>query len=300
MTVTITPTNATLGCIVTDVHLGDMSDAEWRNVEDAFHEHGVLICPQQHLTRDEQVAFSRRFGNIENLSGSPKFDAVQISNEKEDGTAAPATEHRTQILRGNEGWHTDSSYMPLAAKASCLTAMKLPETGGGTAWADMRAAYEALDDDMKAKIANLEACHSLYYSQSQIGHIVDTGMGYGFHTKGAPVRPLVKTHPVTKRKSLFIGRHAYRIFGMADDEAQQLLQDLVEFACQPPRIYEHDWQVGDLCIWDNRCVLHRARPYKYDEIRVLRHTRIAGEPATELVRTIRDELASGFEQAAAG
>ena len=300
MSVTITPTDATLGCFVTDTDLCNLNTADWQTIEDAFHEHGVLICPQQHLSEAEQVAFCRRFGEIELLTGDRKIPAPLVSNEKPDGSAAPASEHRTQILRGNEGWHTDSSYMPLSAKASCLTALKLPDSGGGTAWADMRAAYDALDDDARNKIADLEACHSLYYSQSRIGHVVDTGMGYGFHNRGAPVRPLVKVHPVTGRKSLYIGRHAYRIPGMEDDEAQKLLQELVDFACQPPRTYEHNWEIGDLCIWDNRCVLHRARPYRYDEIRVLRHTRIAGDPATESARTVRDERAAGFEQAAAG
>ena len=299
MPVTITPTNATLGAVVTDVNLGNLSDLEWQAIENAFHEHGVLICPQQHLTQDEQISFSKRFGKIELLTGKKEYQATQVSNERADGSAAPPNEHRTQILRGNEGWHTDSSYMPLAAKASCLSALKVPSSGGGTGWADMRAAYDALEENIKTKIADLEACHSLYYSQSVIGHNVPTGSGYGFHTKGAPVRPLVKVHPITKRKSLFIGRHAYRIPGMADDEAQKLLKELVEFACQPPRIYEHKWEVGDLCIWDNRCVLHRARPDPYDEIRVLRHTRISGERQSELAPTVADERAGIFQAAEA-
>ena len=300
MSPNIQPTDATLGAIITDIDLSDLSNQDWQTVEDAFHEFGVLIFPQQHLTEEAQISFSRRFGEIELLSGRKDIQAGLISNQTKDGKAAPSSEHRTKILRGNEGWHTDSSYMPLAAKASCLTAIQIPSSGGGTGWADMRAAYDALDRGMKEKIENLEAYHSLYYSQSKIGHIVQTGSGYGFHTKGAPVRKLVKVHPVTGRRSLYIGRHAYAIEGMADDEALSLLKELVDFACQPPRIYEHAWEVGDLCIWDNRCVLHRARPYSYDEIRVLRHTRVAGDPKSESARTVKDNRASGFDQAAAG
>lgn len=296
MSATIKPTEATLGAIVTDVNLGTITDTEWQTIEDAFHTYGVLIFPQQHLSQEDQIAFSRRFGNMELLAGTKKFEATQVSNERADGSAAPANEHRTKILRGNEGWHTDSSYMPLSAKASCLSALKIPSTGGGTGWADMRAAYDELDIKTKEKIADLKACHSLYYSQSQVGHAVTTGSGYGFHTKGAPLRPLVKVHPVTGRKSLYIGRHAYRIPEMDDEEAQQLLQNLVDFACQPPRIYEHAWEVGDLCIWDNRCVLHRARPYEYNEIRVLRHTRIAGDSKSEWAPTEPDDRASGFDR----
>ena len=121
-------------------------------------------------------------------------------------------------LRGNEGWHTDSSYMPLAAKASVLSAQVVPSAGGETEWADMRAAYDALDEATRRRIAGLSAHHSLYHSQAKIGHVVQTGAGYGFHTKGAPLRPLVKVHPVTGRPALFIGRHAYGIPGL--DEAR--------------------------------------------------------------------------------
>ena len=191
-----------------------------------------------------------------------------------------ADEHRFKSLRGNEGWHTDSSYMPLAAKASVLSAQVVPSAAGETEWADMRAAYEALDEATRRRIAGLSAHHSLYHSQAKTGHVVQPGAGYGFHTKGAPLRPLVKVHPVTGRPALFIGRHAYGIPGLAEAESEKLLSDLVDFACRPPRTYAHRWQPGDVVIWDNRCVLHRARPYDYREVRVMRHTRVAGDPAT--------------------
>lgn len=296
MSITVTPVDATLGAEITDVDLADLDSTSVKEILDAFLAHGVLIFPQQHVSEEAQINFSLHFGKLEGFT--PDYRAVRIANTKADGSIAQEHEHQSKILRGNEGWHTDSSYMPLAAKASCLSALQVPVEGGQTAWADMRAAYEALSDGMKEKIEGLEAYHSLYHSQAKIGHKVKTGQGYGFHAKGAPIRPLVKVHPETGRKSLFIGRHAYRIPGMSDDDARELLTELIEFACQPPRIYEHNWQVGDLCIWDNRCVLHRARPYNYNEARILRHTRIAGEPESELVRTAPDELADGFETAA--
>jgi alpha-ketoglutarate-dependent taurine dioxygenase len=140
-----------------------------------------------------------------------------------------------------------------------------------------------LDDGMKDRIAELSAYHSLFYSQAQIGHKVEVGAGYGFDAGDPPLRPLVKIHPATGRPSLFIGRHAYGIPGMDPEESKKLLDDLLSFACQSPRTYEHRWHVGDLVVWDNRCVLHRARPYDhYLEARVMRHTRIAGDPASEL------------------
>ncbi len=295
---TITPLDATLGAKIADIDLAGLDDATWRLVEDAFHEHALLIFPGQNLDDKAQIAFSNRFGEIELLRGSTDHKAVSISNQKPDGSVLQPEDHRYKTLRGNEGWHTDSSYMPLAAKASVLSAQVVPSAGGETAWADMRAAYDALDEDKKERIDGLSAYHSLYQSQAKIGYIVETGAGYGYHNKGAPLRPLVKTHPVTGRKSLFIGRHAYRIPGLDDAEAQELLDELVTFACQPPRIYAHGWQPGDVIIWDNRCVLHEARPYDFNEVRIMRHTRVAGDPASELVTTGSDERASGFEPSA--
>lgn len=292
---TITPIDATLGAVVTGLELARMDAATWKAVEQAFHEHAVLVFPGQDLTDDEQVAFASRFGDIELLAPDPELKAVAISNRKPDGSVMGAEEHRFKALRGNEGWHTDSSYMPLSAKASVLSAQVVPSADGETEWADMRAAYDALDEGTRKRISGLSAHHSLYHSQARIGHEVETGAGYGYHTKGAPLRPLVKVHPVTRRLALYIGRHAYGIPGLDDTESEKLLSDLVDFACRPPRTYAHRWQPGDVVIWDNRCVLHRARPYNYSEVRVMRHTRVAGDPATELAPTDRDERARAYE-----
>ncbi|HIA22386.1 MAG TPA: TauD/TfdA family dioxygenase [Alphaproteobacteria bacterium] len=291
---TVTPTNATVGAVLTDVDLANLDDATGRVVENAFHDFGALIFPNQHLTEEAQIAFAKRFGDLELLTPDDTMKAVSISNQKENGSVYDPEDFRYKTLRGNEGWHTDSSYMPLAAKVSILSAQVVPEEGGETEVADMRAAYDELSDSMKDRVRGLEAYHSLYQSQAKIGYNIETGAGYGYHTKGAPLRPLVKTHPITGRKSLFIGRHAYEIPGMEQEEGQKLLDELVTFACQPPRIYTHRWQPGDVLMWDNRCVLHRARPYDFSEIRVLRHTRVAGDPKSELVTTGRDERASDF------
>jgi len=291
---TVTPTNATVGAVLTDVDLANLDDATGRVVENAFHDFGAIIFPNQHLTEEAQIAFAKRFGDLELLTPDDTMKAVSISNQKENGSVYDPEDFRYKTLRGNEGWHTDSSYMPLAAKVSILSAQVVPEEGGETEVADMRAAYDELSDSMKDRVSGLEAYHSLYQSQAKIGYNIETGAGYGYHTKGAPLRPLVKTHPITGRKSLFIGRHAYEIPGMEQEEGQKLLDELVTFACQPPRIYTHRWQPGDVLMWDNRCILHRARPYDFSEIRVLRHTRVAGDPKSELVTTGRDERASDF------
>ncbi len=297
MSLRVEPTSATLGAYVTGVSLENLSDYDAGRIKEAFLAYGVLIFPNQHASKETQIDFCERFGRIEYLDPSKTLKAVMISNVRKDGDVLNKKAFSVSLLRGNEGWHTDSSYMPLSAKASCLNALSMPENGGGTGWADMRAAYHELSEAMKRRIENLSALHSLYYSQSKIGHIAQTGSSYGFHTLGAPLRPLVKTHPETGRKALYIGRHAYHIPGMDDSDAQSLLRELLDFACKPPRIYEHSWQVGDMAIWDNRCVLHRARPYNTGEPRVLRHVRIAGEPETESAPTMPDERANRIEAA---
>ncbi|MCY3885867.1 MAG: TauD/TfdA family dioxygenase [Gammaproteobacteria bacterium] len=293
----IVSTDATLGAFVSDVDLSVLTSGEAQTLRDAFLEFGVLIFPQQHLSAESQESFCQLFGRIEYLDPNKTRKSVPISNVASNGEVMERSKYSKSLLRGNEGWHTDSSYMPLSAKASCLAALQVPKDGGETGWADMRAAYEQLDPDTTQRIKNLSALHSLYYSQSKIGHVGKQGTSYGFHNLGAPLRPLVKVHPETQRMSLYIGRHAYAIPGMDEQEAQTLLADLLDFACQPPRIYEHRWRVGDVAIWDNRCVLHRARPYDVREPRVLRHVRIAGEPESESAPTRQDERAICFEEA---
>jgi len=273
--------SATLGAIVRGVKLAALDLSEWRAIEDAFHAHAVLIFPGQHVSRDEQVAFGRRFGELDPLVASA--GTLPISNRKPDGSLRDDTDPVKQILLGNEGWHTDSSYMPVSARASLLSAEITTSRGGETEWADMRAAYEALDASTRARVAGLAAHHSLKYSQGRAGYVdhANSAYSYGLDQGEAPLRPLVKTHPVTGRPALFIGRHAYGIPGLPADESERLLDELLEFACRPPRVLSHRWQPGDLAIWDNRCVLHRARPYDPGVPRVLHHTRIAGDPATE-------------------
>jgi alpha-ketoglutarate-dependent taurine dioxygenase len=278
MTLRIEPTGATLGALVNGVRLAALAEPEWRAIERAFLEHALLIFPGQHLAPDEQAAFAKRFGAIEYIA--PTRSTVPISNRRADGSLLSDDDPGMKIMLGNEGWHTDSSYMPVSAKASVLSAQVVPARGGQTEWADMRAAYQALEPALRERIATLAAHHSIHYSQSRIGFGAGYA-GYGADVEKPPLRPLVKRHPVTGRPSLFIGRHAHGIPGLAPAESERLLDELMDFACRPPRTHEHTWQPGDVAIWDNRCVLHRARPYDHREARVMHHTRIAGDPATE-------------------
>ena len=272
----ITRVDATLGAVVTGVRLADLADSEWLEIERTFHDHAVVVFPGQHLTASEQIEFARRFGEIEALAEG--YDAVPISTVDHTGAVMDADHPVMQVVRGNQGWHTDSSYMPVSAKASVLSAKVVTATGGETEWADMRAAYLALDDRTRARIDELCAFHSIAYSQAKAGF--DTTFGYGMD-EHAQLRPLVKMHPVTGRPALFIGRHAHAVPTLSAAESEALLDDLLVHACRPPRVFRHCWQPGDVVVWDNRCVLHRACEWDLTEPRVMRHTRIAGDPSTE-------------------
>lgn len=283
---------STLGATVTGVELSALTPDEWSRIHAAFLEHAVLVFPGQHLSDGEQTAFGRRFGEL-------NVEAIHFTNEQSDGTLRPADDPLMQLLRGNEGWHTDNSYLPVSAGPSVLSARTVPSKGGETEWADMRAAYDALSPEMRERVQGLKAFHSLIESQARTGQSASgTKEAFAAITaaesakpgavSGAAavhdsprLRPLVKRHPETGRPSLYIGRHAYEIPGLEPAESDALLAELNDFACQPPRVLTHAWEAGDTVLWDNRCVLHRVRPFDPAEARRVVHTRVSGDPATE-------------------
>jgi alpha-ketoglutarate-dependent taurine dioxygenase len=275
----IDPLDATFGAVIRGIKVATIDDATFRDLHAVWLKYALLIFPDQHLKRDEQIAFAKRFGPLE-------FEMAALSNVKADGTirAEADNDDVIKILKGNMGWHADSTYMPVQAKGAVFSAEIVPGAGGQTGWADMRAAYDALDDGMRTRVEGLTAYHSLHYSQAKLGHEHKAGSdysGYGFHDGPVPRRPLVKVHPETGRKSLLIGRHAHNIPGMDKDESQRFLQQLVDFACRPPRIYHHTWTAGEAVVWDNRCLLHQATPWDMTQKRVMWHSRIAGDPVSE-------------------
>ncbi|MEM7286866.1 MAG: TauD/TfdA family dioxygenase [Actinomycetota bacterium] len=274
----VEPLDATLGAVVTGLSVGHLSDGDWEVVADAFLQHALLVFPSQHLDDEQQRAFGERFGELDILVRH-RGGTVAITNQRPDGSVVGDDHQALAVMRGNEGWHTDSSYMPVAAKASVLSARVVPPEGGETEWADMRAAYDALDEETRERIADLAAYHSLVYSQARAG--ADQRGGYGIDQDAMPLRPLVKVHPETGRPALYIGRHAHDIPGLDSAESEALLDGLMDEACRPPRLYRHRWRVGDVIAWDNRAVLHRAHPFDYREPRVMVHTRIAGDAVAE-------------------
>lgn len=281
-TFSIQPVDATFGAVIEGVDLRALDDATWRALYETWLEHALLIFPGQFLPREDQDAFARRFGELE-------FRTSPISNIDRDGAVhSDPDDDIVKSLRGNEGWHHDSTYMPVQAKGAVFSAEIVPAEGGATGWADMRAAYEALDDETRALVGRLSAYHSLYYSMDRVGLLptarTDTGgyAGYGYHDGEPSLRPLVKVHPETGRPNLVIGRHAYGIVGMDPEESVRLLDRLADEACRPPRVYFHRWQPGEVVVWDNRRLMHRAMPYDMTQGRRMWHTRIAGERETEL------------------
>ena len=281
-TLDIEPLDASFGAVVTGFRIAELDDTTWRQLYATWLKYALLVFPGQHLARAEQIAFARRFGSLE-------FEMAPISNVKADGTLRIEKDNddMMKVLKGNMGWHADSTYMPVQAKGAVFSAEIVPAVGGRTGWADMRAAYDALDDIQRARVEPLSAYHSLHYSQSKLGHAPkDKGhdgeySGYGFHDGPVPLRPLVKTHPETGRKSLLIGRHAHNIPGIERGASERFLEGLVAFACQPPRVYHHQWTPGDVVVWDNRCLLHQSTPWDMTQPRVMWHSRIAGDPASE-------------------
>ena len=276
------PLDRTFGAIVGGVDLKHLDDSTWQSLHDAWLEYALLIFPRQFLTQAEQNAFALRFGDLE-------FEAAPISNIDSQGRVhSEPDDDRVKSLKGNEGWHHDSTYMPVQAKGAVFTAEIVPSEGGNTGWADMRAAYEALDAETRTLTEDLAAYHSLAHSQGRAGYLpsrrTEKGgyVGYGYHDGEPPLRPLVKVHPETGSPNLVIGRHAYGVVGMDPDESERLLDRLANEACQPPRTYYHHWEVGDAVVWDNRRLMHQATLYDMTQPRRMWHARIAGDRPSEL------------------
>ncbi len=273
---------ATLAAEVRGVDLAALDDPTWKEIEALFHARAVLVFPGQHLSDDAQVAFSERFGPLERLISGRARDArvgVLANLDREGRVAAPG-DTLDLFLRGNTFWHTDSSYKPVPAKASLLSARLLPSRGGETEFADMRAAWDALDRDEQERLEGRQAVHDYRYSQGLVGGL-DILSEEEWAALPPVEQPIVRVHPATGRKSLYIGRHASHVVGMPVPEGRAWLAQLLESACRPPRIFRHRWSVGDLVVWDNRCVLHRGRTWPAGEPRVMNRTTVAGDGAND-------------------
>ena len=273
----IEATQATLGAIVTDVNLNELDEASFAGIEDAWHQYAVLVFPNQHLSDDQHLAFTRRFGRLEKgLKRASRPGLGKITNVTKEGTVASPDSLQNRFNSGNTGWHSDSSYKRVGAKASILAAHQVPTAGGETEWADMRAAYDELDAATQHTLDDKIAVHSYVFSHAPHG-----GLEFLSDDELDDLPPvehaIVRVHPATGRRSLFLGRHASHMLGEDEQQSRQLIRRLTEHACQPPRTWKHTWSAGDLALWDNRCVLHRGHPWPLDQPRLMARSTVAGD-----------------------
>ncbi|MDE2576313.1 MAG: TauD/TfdA family dioxygenase [Rhodospirillales bacterium] len=260
-----------------------LSAAEVAAIEAGMDKYGVLVFHDQPVSDEEQVAFSLNFGQLEATLANVtkpeerrlKLNIADISNLDRDNKLLARDDRRRMFNLGNLLWHSDSSFKATPAKYSLLSARAIPARGGDTQFADMRAAYDAFDEATRAEIEDLITEHSLLYSRSLLGFAeFEPEERRAF----APVRQrLVRTHPVTGRKSVFLSSHIGTIVGWPMPEARALIRDLMEIATAPEFVHAHVWRQGDLVMWDNRTTMHRARRYNdTGEVRDMRRTTIEG------------------------
>ena len=264
-----------------------LTPQEAADIEAGMDKYAVLIFHGQDITDDQQTAFARNFGEREDARGGNvtrkeeyRLDSGlnDVSNLGKDGRPLPR-DHRTHLFNlGNCLWHSDSSFRAIPAKFSLLSARVVNPKGGNTEFADMRAAYDALDGETKAEIEDLICEHSLMYSRGSLGFV-----DYSEEEKQMfkPVlQRLVRTHPAHGRKSLYLSSHAGKVVGMTVPEGRLLLRDLTEHATQGEFVYVHRWTVHDLVMWDNRQTMHRVRRYDQSQPRDMRRATVAGTTPT--------------------
>ena len=288
MTLTIRPLGPSFAAEVDGLDMRQpLTPTEVAAIHAGMDTYAVLVFHDQKIDDAQQLAFTQSLGDIEHALGT-SLRATQdhrlpttfadVSNLDQNYTPFARDDRRRLFAIGNRLWHSDSSFKVVPAKYSLLRAVSLPTKGGNTQFADMRAAYDALDDETKAEIEGLVCEHSQMFSRQQIGF---TDFTDEERERFRPVRQcLVRTHPVTGRRSLYLASHAGGIVGWPMPEARAFLRDLIEHATQREFVHTHKWQVGDLVMWDNRQTMHRARPFPAHEPRDMRRTTLAGDGPT--------------------
>jgi alpha-ketoglutarate-dependent 2,4-dichlorophenoxyacetate dioxygenase len=264
-----------------------LSAADVATIEAGMDRHAVLVFRDQNITDDQQMAFTKNFGEIEGSRGGNitkdhelrlKQGMIDVSNLDKDGKPLDRSDRRRMFNLGNRLWHSDSSFRAKPAKYSILSARTVASEGGNTEFADMRNAYDTLDEETRAMIEDLVCEHSLMYSRGSMGF---TELTDEERAMMKPVRQsLVRTHPVTGRKSLYLSSHAGNIVGWLVPESRDFLRDLNEHATQRENVYTHRWRLHDLVMWDNRQTMHRVRRFDETQPRDMRRTTVAGEAMT--------------------
>ena len=266
-----------------------LSRDEVAAIEAGMDRYAVLVLRNQIITDEQQIAFTRNFGEIENSAGGTVTKPHEkrlgplmndVSNLGRDHRPLARDDRRRLFNLGNQLWHSDSSFRAVPAKYSLLSGRVIATKGGNTEFADMRAAHDMLDDETKSAVEDLVCEHSLIHSRGLLGF---TELSAEERAMFRPVfQRLVRTHPVTGRKSLYLSSHAGTIVGWPMPEARAFLRDLNEQATRPGCVYVHRWRPHDLVIWDNRQTMHRVRRFDDSEIRDMRRTTVAGDAPTAL------------------
>ena len=253
-----------------------LSSHEVAAIEAGMDRYAVLIFHDQNITDEQQLAFTMNFGPLQDGNNTTRLKDLRlapafadVSNLDKDNKMFGRDDRRRVSALGNRLWHSDASFRSVPARYSLLSGRIVPPSGGNTEFADMRAAYDALDDATKAEVEDLVCGHSLIYSRGQLGFTQYTKEELA--TMAPAMQRLVRTHPVTGRKSLYLSAHIGTISGLPQAEALAFIRDLVEHATQPRFVYSHQWRAGDLIIWDNRQTMHRVR--RFDDMKYVRDLR---------------------------
>ena len=273
----IRPMDGLMGAEITGIDLSEPITESVRDaILDALVTYRVLAFRDQDLTKDQQFDFTENFGEVEehvvrDFQGNKSPRVHTVSNLDENGQPT-----QTPYTHGNYFWHTDKSYHAVPSLATLLHAIDVPPKGGNTQFCNMALAYRELPEEMKQKIADLRVVHSWEANRRNTGNRPATEEE--MRERPPVTHPLVRTHPETGEKLLYIGIHTSHIDGMPEGEGRALLYQLLDFATQPHRVYSHQWRKGDLVMWDNRCLLHRAvRDYDMaNHRRVLHRTVVIG------------------------
>ena len=294
MSITVKPTHPQFFAEISGVDLAQPLKAADRDaIEDAINRYAVVVFHDQKLTDDQQIGFAAHFGPIHSSAQKARHHSIKhrlardeiadISNLDGNGKVMEVDHRRRLDGLANRFWHTDASFRAVPGALSMLYAHVVPGEGGDTEFADLRAAYDALPETRKKDLEGLIAEHSIWHSRGQLDVTTYTPE----ERASLPPVPqrVVRTHPGSKRKTLYIAAHASHIIGMPVADGRLLLLDLIEHATQRQFVHAHSWRQGDLVIWDNRCTMHRARPFDTTQVRDLRRV------------TTRD-VASTLEQAA--
>ncbi|MEM9278742.1 MAG: TauD/TfdA family dioxygenase [Pseudomonadota bacterium] len=267
------PLHPKFGIVIHDVDIRDVAEGNlFPEIRAAFEEHSALLLPAQELDDETHISLAKLFGPLENREAMSsgrdlEFEVPAVSNETEDGVF-DADDLRTLDLQANMLWHTDSTFLPTPALVNILTAKVVPPSGGQTELASTRVGWAEMPSGMKEKLDGAILWHRLSHSRARISPEL---AALNKMTRW-PDRPwkAVWPNPVNGQESLFIASHAFAVEGMGHQDGQALIDDAIEFCTQPEYVYSHNWEVGDVLIWDERACLHRGQPWDYSEPRTLK------------------------------